>query len=62
MLGTIQAKLRCLKARRPDLGLVVIDYLQLITVGGQRPESREREVSEIIRLLPIPTWNEAPFY
>ncbi|MGW0315418.1 replicative DNA helicase [Streptomyces flavidovirens] len=46
-LGTIQAKLRRLKARRPDLGLVVIDYLQLITVGGRRPESREREVSEI---------------
>jgi replicative DNA helicase len=45
--GTIQAKLRRLKSRRPDLGLVVIDYLQLITLGGRRPESREREVSEI---------------
>jgi replicative DNA helicase len=46
-LGTIQAKLRRLKARRRDLGLVVIDYMQLITLGGRRPESREREVAEI---------------
>ncbi|MFF9638766.1 replicative DNA helicase [Streptomyces bacillaris] len=46
-LGAIQAKLRRLKARRPDLGLVVIDYLQLMSVGGSRPESREREVAEI---------------
>jgi replicative DNA helicase len=46
-LGTIQAKLRRLKARQPDLGLVVIDYMQLITLGGRRPESREREVAEI---------------
>ncbi|MEW1723885.1 replicative DNA helicase [Streptomyces sp. NPDC093109] len=45
-LGAIQAKLRRLKSRRPDLGLVVIDYLQLMTVG-HRPESREREVAEI---------------
>ncbi len=46
-LGAIQAKLRRLKAREPQLGLVVIDYMQLITLGGRRPESREREVAEI---------------
>ncbi|MDQ1033651.1 replicative DNA helicase [Streptomyces sp. V3I8] len=46
-LGAIQAKLRRLKAREPRLGLVVIDYMQLITISGRRPESREREVSEI---------------
>ncbi|MET8788184.1 replicative DNA helicase [Streptomyces sp. NPDC004589] len=46
-LGAIQAKLRRLKAREPNLGLVVIDYMQLITLGGRRPESREREVAEI---------------
>lgn len=47
-LGTIQAKLRRLKSRQPDLGLVVIDYIQLVTIGG-RQESREREVSNISR-------------
>ncbi|MGW7674356.1 replicative DNA helicase [Streptomyces sp. NPDC054775] len=46
-LGAIQAKLRRLKAREPELGLVVIDYMQLITLGCRRPESREREIAEI---------------
>ncbi|MEU3341818.1 replicative DNA helicase [Streptomyces sp. NPDC006668] len=46
-LGAIQAKLRRLKAREPRLGLVVIDYMQLINLSGRRPESREREVAEI---------------
>jgi replicative DNA helicase len=32
------------------LGLIVVDYLQLLTTGG-RAESREREVSEISRTL-----------
>ncbi|MFE5482981.1 replicative DNA helicase [Streptomyces sp. NPDC056527] len=52
-LGSIQAKLRRLKARRPDLGLVVLDYLQLITLGGRRPESRQQEVSEISRSIKL---------
>ncbi|MFH9016578.1 DnaB-like helicase C-terminal domain-containing protein [Streptomyces sp. NPDC017943] len=43
----IQAKLRRLKSKHPDLGLVVIDYLQLVKLGGRRPESRQQEVSEI---------------
>jgi replicative DNA helicase len=47
-IGTIQAKLRRLKSHQPDLGLVVIDYIQLLTIGG-RQESREREVSDISR-------------
>ncbi|MFJ1902026.1 MULTISPECIES: replicative DNA helicase [unclassified Streptomyces] len=51
-LGTIQAKLRRLKAREPNLGLVVIDYLQLVTIGG-RQESREREVSDISRSIKL---------
>lgn len=51
-LGTIQAKLRRLKSRQPDLGLVVIDYLQLISIGG-RQESREREVSDISRSIKL---------
>ncbi|MEU1128011.1 replicative DNA helicase [Streptomyces sp. NPDC005899] len=51
-MGAIQAKIRRLKSRVPDLGLVVIDYLQLVTVGG-RQESREREVSTISRTLKL---------
>ncbi|MEU8708680.1 replicative DNA helicase [Streptomyces sp. NPDC048430] len=51
-LGAIQAKVRRLKSRVPDLGLVVIDYLQLVTVGG-RVESREREVSDISRSIKL---------
>ncbi|KGR72179.1 replicative DNA helicase [Streptococcus phocae subsp. salmonis] len=34
-----------------DLGLIVIDYLQLIT--GSRPENRQQEVSDISRQLKI---------
>ncbi|HBF83359.1 MAG TPA: replicative DNA helicase [Streptomyces sp.] len=51
-LGAIQAKIRRLKSRVPDLGLVVIDYLQLVTIGG-RQESREREVSSISRSIKL---------
>lgn len=52
-LATIQAKVRRLKSRCPDLGLVVIDYLQLVTLGGRRPESRQQEVSEISRNIKL---------
>ena len=39
------------KCRRLDnLGLVIIDYLQLMT-GGKRSESRQQEISEISRSL-----------
>jgi len=48
-LAEIQAKLRRLKARDPRLSLVVIDYMQLVTLAGRRPEVREREVAEVSR-------------
>ena len=44
----IKAKCRRLAASPEGLGLVVIDYLQLVTTGG-RVESRQVEVSEISR-------------
>ena len=47
----IKAKCRRLAASEKGLGLVVIDYLQLVTSGGRRPESRQQEVSEISRSL-----------
>ncbi|MFK8851202.1 replicative DNA helicase [Streptomyces sp. Ac-502] len=49
----IQAKLRRLKAKHPDIGVIVIDYLQLMKLGGQRPESRQQEVSEISSSLKL---------
>ncbi|MEG1687740.1 MAG: replicative DNA helicase [Angelakisella sp.] len=47
-VAEIKAKLRRIR----DLGLVVIDYLQLMT-GNRRTENRVQEVSEITRNLKI---------
>ncbi len=44
----IKAKCRKLASTPKGLGLVIIDYLQLVTTGG-RVESRQVEVSEISR-------------
>ena len=49
--GEIKAKCRNLANKEEGLGLVIIDYLQLVTSGGKRPESRQQEVSEISRSL-----------
>ena len=48
----IRAKARRLKSREGDLGMVVIDYIQLMT-GRSNAESRQVEVSEISRNLKI---------
>lgn len=48
----IRAKCRKLKLER-DIGLVVIDYLQLIQGSGSKNASREQEISEISRSLKI---------
>jgi replicative DNA helicase len=48
----IRAKARRLKSREGDLGLVVVDYLQLMT-GRNTAENRQVEVSEISRGLKI---------
>ena len=47
----IRAKCRRLANSEKGLGLVVIDYLQLVTSGGRKTESRQVEVSEISRSL-----------
>ena len=47
----IKAKCRRLNSQGEGLGLVVIDYLQLVTTGSNRIESRQVEVSEISRSL-----------
>lgn len=48
----IRAKCRKLKLEK-DIGLVVIDYLQLIQGTGRKGASREQEISEISRSLKI---------
>ena len=48
----IRAKCRKLKIEK-NIGLVVIDYLQLIQGSGKRNGSREQEISEISRSLKI---------
>ena len=48
----IRAKARRLKSRIGDLGLVVVDYIQLMT-GRMAAENRQVEVSEISRDLKI---------
>lgn len=48
----IRAKCRKLKLEK-NIGLVVIDYLQLIQGTGRKGSSREQEISEISRSLKI---------
>ncbi|MCL2545672.1 MAG: replicative DNA helicase [Oscillospiraceae bacterium] len=47
----LEMKAKC--RRIPNLGLVIIDYLQLIQSGGKRNDNRVQEVGEISRSLKI---------
>jgi replicative DNA helicase len=47
----MRGKARRLKAEQPDLGLIVVDYLQLMQGGMKGAENRQQEVSEISRGL-----------
>lgn len=46
----VRARSRKIKAQHPELGLIIVDYLQLMT-GGTKTENRQQEVSEISRGL-----------
>jgi len=48
----IRSKARRLKSREPSLGLIIVDYLQLMT-SGSTVENRVQEVSQISRSLKI---------
>lgn len=48
----LRSKCRKLKMRNEKLGLIIIDYLQLMG-GGRRSESRQQEISEISRSLKV---------
>lgn len=46
----LRARARKIRSQEPDLSLVVVDYLQLMS-GGAGHENRQQEVSEISRAL-----------
>ena len=48
----IRSKARRLKGRHPELGLIIVDYLQLMT-SGTTVENRVQEVSQISRSLKV---------
>ena len=48
-----RTKCRRFKNQHPELALIIVDYLQLMSVGNHRPDSRQQEVSEISRMLKI---------
>ncbi len=48
----IRSKARRLKTREPKLGLIIVDYLQLMT-SGFSAENRVQEVSQISRSLKV---------
>ncbi len=50
-IGEIRAKCRRLSSSEQGLGLVVIDYLQLISGGRNYGSNRQQEVSDISRAL-----------
>jgi replicative DNA helicase len=47
----MRGKARRLKAEQPELGMVIVDYLQLMQGGARNAENRQQEVSEISRGL-----------
>jgi replicative DNA helicase len=48
----LRSKARKLALRHPDLALVVVDYIQLMT-SGQRADSRVQDVSQVSRSLKV---------
>jgi replicative DNA helicase len=48
----LRSKARRLKSREPNLGLIIVDYLQLMT-SGSSAENRVQEVSQISRALKV---------
>lgn len=49
----LRAKAMRLKLRHPDLALIVVDYLQLMTSGGDKWENRQQDVSLTSRSLKV---------
>ena len=47
----IRSACRELKMRRPALGVVIVDYLQLLSVQDRRGQNREQQIAECSRTL-----------
>ncbi|RLD12426.1 MAG: replicative DNA helicase [Chlamydiae bacterium] len=47
----VSARCRRLKAENPNLGLIIIDYIQLMQGSGKSTENRQQEISYISRSL-----------
>ncbi|RLD12444.1 MAG: replicative DNA helicase [Chlamydiae bacterium] len=47
----VRARCRWLKAENPNLGLIIIDYLQLMHSSASETENSEQELSQILRSL-----------
>lgn len=47
------SKCRRIKARQGRLDLIMVDYIQLMTMGGRRKENRQQEISDISRNLKL---------
>ncbi|MGH8434846.1 MAG: replicative DNA helicase [Pseudomonas sp.] len=47
----MRAKARRLKAEQPELGLIIVDYIQLMQASARQAENRQQEVSAISRGL-----------
>ena len=54
-LTAVDFRTRCrrFKTKHPDLSLVIVDYLQLMSSGDARTEGRQQEVSDISRMLKV---------
>ena len=52
-LSALDFRTRCrrFKLKHPDLALIIVDYLQLMTSGNNRQDGRQQEVADISRLL-----------
>lgn len=50
-IGEIRAKSRRLASSEAGLGIVIIDYLQLVSSGGKYGSNRQQEVADISRSL-----------
>ena len=53
-ISIMEIRAKCIKLKlEKNIGLVIIDYLQLVSASGKKNSSREQEISEISRSLKI---------
>jgi replicative DNA helicase len=50
-INTIRSKIKTILFEQKKIGLVIIDYLQLMQLSNLKPETRAQELSQITRLL-----------